>query len=64
MKTGTEQFSNQKHQSRREINVYKEVSVMSARSSLSDVCSSVTDQFGLNQLFDDIKTGRDVMIDS
>ena len=30
---------------------------------LSDVCSRVSDQFGLNQLFDDIETGWDVMID-
>ena len=35
---------------------------LSARSSLSDVCSRVSHQFGLNQLFDDVKT--DVMIDS
>ena len=42
----------------------KDVSVISGRSHVSDVCSSVSDQFGLNQLFDDIKTGWDVMIDS
>ena len=29
---------------------------ISGRSSLTDVCSRVSDQFGLNQLFDDIKT--------
>ena len=44
--------------------VCKDVSVVSGRSSLSDVCSRVSDQFGLNQLFDDVKTGGDVMIDS
>ena len=42
----------------------KDVSVISGRSSLSDVCSSVFDQFGLNQLFEDIKTDGDLMIDS
>ena len=35
----------------------KDVCVLSACSSLSDVCSRVSDQFGLNQLFDDIETG-------
>ena len=40
----------------------KDVSVVSARSYLTDVCSSVSDQFGLNQLFDDIKSGGDVRI--
>ena len=42
----------------------KDVSVISGRSYLSDVCSRVSDQFGLNQLFDDVKTDGDVMIDS
>ena len=37
---------------------------VSARSQLSDVCSRVSDEFGLNQLFDDMKTGGDEMIDS